>query len=309
MKILVVAIGALDQKCLDKIIKIITKNSIDRCLLIGKLEVAEDLSAKDHPIYHCSQNHISGLTRIPPGISDFGNLVIANFSSEKELPNSIQAIDLLLTSEWPKGIVNGSIVGNEMPDCGSLEIAELTKALKPHYHLASSAKFFEREPYNNNSSEARVTRFIGLGDYGNAEKDRAFYAFNLEPDAAEDPNKIVKATKSPFEHPKRQLLGENNYFFETTEPTIKKPRLSQPRINDQTLICRSCGEQGHTSRTCPDTPVAPTAKLRLKKRNAAQCWFCLSNPNVESHLIISVISATYIAQAKGAISRGKYLVN
>ena len=34
---------------------------------------------------------------------------------------------------------------------------------------------------------------------------------------------------------------------------------------------------------------------------ASKCWFCLSNPNIESHLIISVISETYVTLAKGGL--------
>ena len=30
------------------------------------------------------------------------------------------------------------------------------------------------------------------------------------------------------------------------------------------------------------------------------CWFCLSNPQIEDHLIVSVGELTYVALAKGA---------
>jgi hypothetical protein len=46
---------------------------------------------------------------------------------------------------------------------------------------------------------------------------------------------------------------------------------------------------------------------RKKKVNdrGSGCWFCLSNPKVEKHLVISVAEESYLALAKGPINEVK----
>jgi hypothetical protein len=39
-----------------------------------------------------------------------------------------------------------------------------------------------------------------------------------------------------------------------------------------------------------------------------ECWFCLSNVKVETHLIISVINETYLTVAKGALVPGHLIL-
>lgn len=94
--------------------------------------------------------------------------------------------DLLVTFEWPEGVQTGSKVPGALP--GTRTIAELATALRPRYHFAPGGQeFWEREPYRNSMREnegqgdVKVTRFLGIADWGNAAKAKALYAFSINP--------------------------------------------------------------------------------------------------------------------------------
>lgn len=50
------------------------------------------------------------------------------------------------------------------------------------------------------------------------------------------------------------------------------------------------------------------AKPRSERRRAESCWFCLSSPDVESHLVISIGEGYYCALAKGPLVPNHVLV-
>jgi hypothetical protein len=102
-----------------------------------------------------------------------------------KLPVSLPAgVDFLISYEWPQGIseLSGLPAVQQDDTKSSISISELAAALKPRYHFAASQSiFFEREPYKNiisgfGAPEEReaghATRFIGLGDVLNKEKQR-----------------------------------------------------------------------------------------------------------------------------------------
>lgn len=90
-------------------------------------------------------------------------------------------VDILLTHQWAEGIERASDNCKVTPAHASSAIARVTAALKPRYHFAAAeGKFMEREPYNNitgfgppdERAAEHVTRFVGLGDALNADKQR-----------------------------------------------------------------------------------------------------------------------------------------
>ena len=59
-------------------------------------------------------------------------------------------VDLLLTSDWPKGVENHTSVpeGLNMRHVGSEAVARLAMAVRPRYHFAGTMQcFYERIPY------------------------------------------------------------------------------------------------------------------------------------------------------------------
>lgn len=132
--------------------------------------------------------------------------------------------DILLTTTWPAGIRRGSKI--ELPDgaigpAGQDYITDLCSTLKPRYHFSSSDFFYEREPFfhspTTNAPEAKpLTRFISIATYGNKEKQKALYAFTLQPSADPMAALPLGTTTSPFiprgpRGAKRQSLDPEPY--------------------------------------------------------------------------------------------------
>ncbi|KAF2147345.1 uncharacterized protein K452DRAFT_314529 [Aplosporella prunicola CBS 121167] len=189
--------------------------------------------------------------------------------------------DILITSQWPASIRTGSKVdfaaeGEEglfQKQC----VADLCAALKPRYHFSVSPNaFYEREPFfhppSDETSEGyRITRFISLAPYGNPKKAKWIYAFSIDPTAAPPVTIPGGTTASPlaFVGKKRpQQSQESSYRFSTEG---RQPRGRNKR-----------------QRAPPPTP--------------GECFFCLSNPTVATHLITSIGNESYMTTAKGPLS-------
>ncbi|KAI8811307.1 CwfJ C-terminus 1-domain-containing protein-like protein [Cladochytrium replicatum] len=79
-------------------------------------------------------------------------------------------------------------------------------------------------------------------------------------------------------------------------------------------VCRICNEAGHHIRDCPDAvrnrwgSGSSGNYDAVSRRDPNQCWFCLSNPTLESHLVVSINAETYVTVAKGALTSHHVLV-
>ena len=241
----------------------------------------------------------------------------AGFQENMELEG--KTVDILLTNEWPLGIFNNSAT-NPMQVDSSLRIAEIAANLMPRYHFASTNNvFWEREPYKNQNNT--FTRFIAIADFNNDKKQRWFYAMNFGPKKAEP-----TATESPYAASIKRPRSPDNgtgYFWnesakdqmiKTKKPVVvdgkcklckksKCPHTLKKQIPDG-YICRICGIPGHHIYDCPHGHTAGPSK----KQKGSKCWFCLSNPDVASHLIVTVLDDVYVALAKGGLNEGHLLV-
>ncbi|KAI0707677.1 nuclear protein [Earliella scabrosa] len=124
-------------------------------------------------------------------------------------------------------------------------------------------------------------------------------------------------------------ICESSEHFITDCPDREKPK--------EGYVCRICNESGHFIRDCPvknavgdtggrkpregyvcracgselhyiqDCPVANQTGNRQGKRAPPkeiapdECWFCLSNPNLAKHLIVSIGTECYVTLPKGQI--------
>ncbi|CEP11700.1 hypothetical protein [Parasitella parasitica] len=270
-------------------------------------------------------------------------------------------VDFLLSHEWPQDITestNAQLTLNE--DKSSLHISELAAALKPRYHFAAAQDlFYEREPYRNivsgfgqNERPANhATRFIGLGQVLNGEKQRVVPMSKAPSEALE--NIPANTTDCPFlslfsgNKRKHEDSAEDNGSFFWGEEAKRAKIIDVPRegyvckrcnipghyIKDcpqvaTDYVCNRCNEKGHHIRDCPqggdmssgvppegyvcnickqpghfikNCPDRQANQPRGEQPKLDSCWFCLANPKVEKHLIVSIGSELYVTLAKGPV--------
>ncbi|BAF24911.1 zinc finger CCCH domain-containing protein 59 isoform X1 [Oryza sativa Japonica Group] len=271
-------------------------------------------------------------------------------------------VDLFLTNEWPAGVVNGVDTSNapsQISDPHGYDpvVAELVAEIKPRYHIAGSkGVFYAREPYVSDSA-AHVTRFIGLANVGNKEKQKFIHAISPTPAStmssvdihARPPNTTLSPYISPAksvpveETPKRPAedadlqywrydvkkqrhgeAGGNRLCFKFTS-SGSCPRGSkcnyrhdeEAREHYNRNVCfdflnkGKCekGPECRFAHSLSDEGAVRDTKPRSERRRVeSSCWFCLSSPDVESHLVISIGEGYYCALAKGPLVPNHVLV-
>lgn len=199
--------------------------------------------------------------------------------SDARALNGVQSADILITNQWPKGITEGSkvlpegVVAPEGVQC----IADICSTLKPRYHFSSYGDFFyEREPFFHMPTEDApdvkpLTRFINLASYNKTTKQKWMYAFTFDPRAPAPTSVPVGATASPLASisMKRRALETQNEAYQRFSRDVEYQR--------------------------------PRKRARRPPPGPDQCFFCLSNPDVETHLITSIGNESYLTTAKGPL--------
>ncbi|KAI1775655.1 CwfJ C-terminus 1-domain-containing protein-like protein [Hypoxylon cercidicola] len=193
--------------------------------------------------------------------------------------------DILLTTCWPSGVWMNTRTQltpeNQATIPSTDEIANLCSTLKPRYHFSPAPAdfFFEREPFfhpatSPESDQNLVTRFISLAPFGNAAKAKAMYAFNMVP--GELATSIPPgSTASPF-LPKTNLKKRG-------APT------------DDQLDHSANGHDRHGGRR------VRRRKDRSPPPGPDRCFFCLSNTQVDTHMICCIGDDAYVTTAKGPL--------
>ncbi|KAJ1327499.1 CWF19-like protein 1 [Microdochium nivale] len=258
--------------------------------VLDRLQTGEDICENLHYLGKRSITKTSDGIRIVALGGALDATIVGGQSKEQYMPlhtaddakalRGANTTDILLTALWPDQVWKNSNAGlspdNQASIAGSAEVAMLCSALKPRYHFATSSSefFYEREPYfhppaNPESDAIAVTRFISLAPYGNANKAKALYAFNLQ--AGETTTSIPQgSTVSPFMT--RSALGKRG--------TGAAEHRSDGR-----------GGDNRRRRGAPRSP--PPGPDR--------CFFCLSNTNLDAHMICAIGEDAYVTTAKGPL--------
>ncbi|CDK25696.1 unnamed protein product [Kuraishia capsulata CBS 1993] len=176
---------------------------------------------------------------------------------------SDQLIDIFIAFKWPQAI------GREqkLSLVGSSKVDIAVKLSKPKYVFGvgtEAGRFYERDLFQ--WPDGRQTRFISLARQGT--KDKWHYAFSITPGQTEEA--LLEASKT-----------SPNPFLESEENSLDRKR-------------------PHSSVSLPPIPKNAAAK-RMKPVGPKNCFFCLSNPNVSLHLVVSIGNYAYITAAKGPL--------
>ncbi|CAG8901829.1 unnamed protein product [Penicillium egyptiacum] len=195
----------------------------------------------------------------------------------------IHKTDILITNQWPKDVRLGSsceVSGAKETVPSEFQcIADVCAALKPRYHFSrSDGAFFEREPFFHMPTEEGVdvyplTRFISLPTYGWSKN--AIYAFTLDPTAPFPSSIPTGSTICPWSaaQSRRKMLPSQSESYQRYAPSD----------HDR--------DPGHQRRH----------KQRAPPPGPENCFFCLSNPNIATHLITSIGNDSYVTTAKGPL--------
>ncbi|KAG7163471.1 CWF19-like protein 1-like [Homarus americanus] len=208
------------------------------------------------------------------------------------------AIDILITSQWPHAVCNFAkkAEGCNPEISGSTMISRLAFKVRPRYHFSGlEGVYYERLPYRNHrvliEPARHVSRFFGLANVGNSEKQKWLYAFNITPMAHCDTAELTKQPTDISECP----YSDANVAHQTKENVAQScgaqffyDMNTKPGDDKRGKKRRGDGDESGERRRMPPKPTGP-------------CWFCLASPEVEKHLVVSVGNHVYLALAKGGL--------
>ena len=156
-------------------------------------------------------------------------------------------------------------------------------AVQPRYHFCGGeGQFWQRPAYTQGGDATHVCRMIGMGNVQAETKGRRkwLHALSLTPMGA-----MAAATlaQSPAD---------------ATACPYPYARLSTKRAASGGG--GGGGEGGDGGAPAPKRPRPEFAK-DARGWVAESCWFCMSSPKFETHLVASIGEETYVAMAKGPL--------
>ena len=233
---------------------------------------------------------------------EFGYDQVKSMEVQMKLGDTkFQGVDVLITSDWPHGVCNFSSRPAGLPaEAGSKLISKVALQLRPRYHFSGvTGIHYERQPYRNhrvlNEPARHVTRFIGLGKVGNADKRKWLYAFNISPLKSMERAALVAQPPEVTDLPYNAVSagagaddsrGGGSFFWDMNAP-MEDPNKKR---------------KGH------QRVVEEHQQKRPRQQPAGPCWFCLSGAEVEKHLIVSIGDHSYLALPKGGLTPDHVLV-
>lgn len=204
--------------------------------------------------------------------------------TDSKVLRGAKTADILVTGDWPEGIRSRSKVAfsPETQPRSQQCVTDLDVVLKPRYHFSTSGpNFYEREPFFHLPSEATdnlypITRFISLAAYGNATKQKWIYAFSLDPKASHPVSPPSGSTICPLVHSDHR-------------------KRSAPEHRETALVYDDGSRRGKKT----------NKRRKFESRgpiSSSECFFCLANENIATHLVTSIGESSYMTTAKGSLS-------
>ncbi|KAK8291838.1 hypothetical protein V6Z12_D06G084000 [Gossypium hirsutum] len=235
-------------------------------------------------------------------------------------------VDFFLSNEWPSGITNratASDIPAGISDSSGSDstVSQLVAEIKPRYHIAGTkGAYYAREPYCNVDA-VHVTRFLGLASVGNKEKQKFLHALSPTPSstmaAAEISAKPPNTTLSPYtlvdqvDRPKETTKRASDIGLDSQYWRYDVSSKRQKHGNGDTNKCEK-GPDCNFKHSLQDDGENHSRKRpgssNANANRSKECWFCLSSPNVESHLVTSIGENFYCALAKGPLVQDHVLI-
>ncbi|CAH0478636.1 unnamed protein product [Peronospora belbahrii] len=261
------------------------------------------------------------------------------------LASGVQAdVDFLLTAEYPMSF-QLLLPDQQLPHGlqamrGSRVVREIVRHVHPKYHITSRGGdgtrgdvFYQRLPYVSEVAGTgckQITRLIGLSGV-NKIKDKTrkyLHALQVVPftqqSAEERQHMDIPAgtTKNPYLYAMLDEATSRNEEFNAKRRRIDPAAiggLSADQIEqlttkghggaqffyDQKIAARGQRKggllPGHAN-------LQQERHTRLALPERTECWFCLSTPALERHLIVSIGQEAYLAMPKGAICGDHLLI-
>ncbi|KAL3829987.1 hypothetical protein ACJIZ3_018789 [Penstemon smallii] len=230
------------------------------------------------------------------------------------------------------------------------------------YHIAGTiGVYYAREPYINVGA-VHVTRFIGLAQVGNKDKQKFIHALSPTPastmSAAEICTKPPNTTVSPYSVSEKTISGDRaikrpgdsddmqHWRYDVSQKRQKHGEGDSNRLCFKFVSSGSCprDEKCHFRHDADAREQSirgvcfeflnkgkcergPDCKFKHSLQDegegfssrrsgsgtgssnrSKECWFCLSSPSVESHLITSIGEYCYCALAKGPLVQDHVLI-
>ena len=264
------------------------------------------------------------------GVSQVGELVVAHCTRAE--PGAIQqvldavrgrTIDVLLTLDWPMGWDATLTAGRpRFAPAGVPAIGVLADALKPRYHVVPGAQFFARAPYRNGAASGKpsVTRFLSLapvqptmaaGKPG-AKTAKWLHALDLKPAAALSDAELAAEPAGTTDSPFAAVAAASAPGAAGAGPAAG-PAAGPQRVNTgltpQQVARLQAEEAGQPGHFFWNQRVDGKSRAGHKRRRDAtsrtvqkDCWFCMSTPSFERHLVVSIGDDTYLALPKGPLN-------
>lgn len=208
---------------------------------------------------------------------------VAELKRLSELPG-FTGVDIFLTNQWPRGffkkLPDGTLPVDLLPDSdlptvGTEAVAELACALQPRYHVCGSeGQYWQRPAYRQGGGAVHVCRLVGLAGVQSDTKGRNkwLHALSLIPMGMMAPATLAQAPSDATECP---------------YPYARLPK-------------RVANVSGDVVARAPKRP-RPEFSKDTRSWVAESCWFCMSSPKFETHLVASIGEETYLAMAKGPL--------
>ncbi|KAG5436944.1 hypothetical protein PCANB_001354 [Pneumocystis canis] len=152
---------------------------------------------------------------------------------------------------------------------------------KSHYNFSQDEDIF---PNNNKRHKCNIKTYSEPYEYINKKDNQKTENFD------QIPNGYICKICNKSDHLIYNCPESNTKKFEKENDLLL------------TYTCQICSKKGHRDQNCTNKKNTNSRKIVYHGPKSNFCFFCLSNPKIAYHLIISIGSESYLALPKGPLT-------